>query len=403
MSQQSNSKSEQLTLSKFIDNYIEQSVINITKQSTIFISIGSAANLLYKGLFKLNEKDDHQFPPFIKLLKTSYPTIPLHIVLIDPELENPPNCIFNSSNSLNTSYSISNISRMLNINRYLPEGWKKDTVYDNVYYNTLQQIYVYGIKSTFDRDDLTKDMFIKLNNHIISTNDLLLVHDFTGDGIVDMAFLFDQMLEGVKDRIIYDITLRSEPLCYVDLTNKLYFLDFNLTIPDNIIKIKNPYNVHISQFINEYTTCININDNLYKTQLVQSMVYRIKYFFEVLFTTYRQIYNLALDIKNINLVYLIKQLKIFKSYYGYDMESNFLDAYNKKNMSSIITFLKDIIKINLSNILTICFKEDAKYKIIIEKLINDMDNNIYYWEQHVKNTIINELVDNNVIITDYFM
>src|SRR3990167_2343182 len=75
---------------------------------TVYVAIGSAANCTIQdpitGNWGLDPKLEQQFPPFLKKLKEHFIASPVHIILIDPILENPPFVVCNNKKQIGQNW-----------------------------------------------------------------------------------------------------------------------------------------------------------------------------------------------------------------------------------------------------------------------------------------------------------
>jgi len=279
-----------------------------------FISIGCAANLTFA--MNTDAKVNHQFPPFLQNINMSHPTIPINIILIDPVLENPPNCIRSKNISLNK----------------FAEGWVADKIFKNVYHEKKSSMTVYTFNnyvtnitenSNETRDALDITNFLnKYNEVCMKNNDILFMHDFSGKLISKLAFYYDKKLDGYLNRIMYDIGLRLDGGCYMDLTDPL-----NMPIiqknKKGTFEIFNPYAFKDHQLIKIYKTITKDDSHaIIREQIKKCICNKFKHLKDDVVSLYRRVltmYNATVhenkevkiiinddEVDHINLIYGIK-------------------------------------------------------------------------------------------------
>ena len=183
----------------------------------IYIGIGTFAGLLsFKNdgdgnptdIKFLEEKNYHQYPPFIRHLKQTVPNLHLYIILIDPMQENPLYMIQDQKYTHNEFYEESP-------NKYIS--------FDN-----MIQIYVLrkGINILKAYGDLYQcDTYIDITNDLEMLNDFcmqenvsLIYHDYSGRDVKAVAQCFDTQLGEHVEHVVYGFGARADFGCYFDLT-----------------------------------------------------------------------------------------------------------------------------------------------------------------------------------------
>lgn len=285
-------------------------------RTSIYVAIGSACYPKQRndGLWVVSENNEQQFPNFLKKLKTECFIDPLHIILIDQNLEDPPFITCNSSNIMN-------------------DCWIKNS---NNYYNPDTNIYVYAVRSYVkycpyefnisENIDITK-FFEKLNNYSIENNWFTVVQDYSGSNIGLAGEYFDKSLIGHENHIIYGIWGRHFEGCFLDLTH--VGADFIYELEDySRITVFNPAtyvgNIHkLKDKINYYKSIKDVSDNdkrnydILVEQITKYLENKRKIITGQLFQTLRQIKSLIdgniIDICNIfiNDVQIINNLVSF--------------------------------------------------------------------------------------------
>jgi len=372
-----------ITFDNIIDNYINADSI---EQNVLYIGVGTAANMILKKKNKLDSCDEQQYIPFLKHIKNMFPDIHLHIILIDKALQNPPYCV-----------QVDNLSDTPNNDQYSisDNKWKKDIEYDNIYNSTYgDKVYVIMDYMYYDNSETIEKLY-ELNEHIKNNNDILLFHDFTGRDTYTLSYLFDEQIEGYKDRIIYDITLRFDGTCYVDMTDKTYFLDIEMY--GKYIHLLNPYNIKSENIANAINTAHTYN---YKMQLLISINNRMHILKNIIYPFYRKYNILKNKIKNknisnkeiINLIDNSKYDNIFSigACSGYsdlycdinDYSNNPLDINKLENM---LDKYKYYLKIFLKGLLFISFSHNLdNIEYMTDNLIKLIDSEPYKWSDIIE-------------------
>lgn len=213
--------------------------IHLTPNHITYVAIGSAANVIAKRVKNLPDKDLHQFPNFMKQWLEEFPELILNLVLIDPALSDPPYCVSSSKDN------------------YDKHGDKL--------VNEWLNVCVYPIRSPINifKD---REVFVNLNKRCMENNSALLVHDFSGNRIDLLAYSFDHELKNHMDQIVYDIDLRNNQGCFINMEN--CFVPIKKT--PNGFKFLNlaSYNgEQVNQFLKDYTIGEHIKQKLYQTRL----------------------------------------------------------------------------------------------------------------------------------------
>lgn len=189
--------------------------------ATIFVSIGSAAHTKIYDVTKdewcLPEKTNQQHPVFLKNLQNKHPYVPIHIFLIDPELESPPFIIANHANKSSEWTDVQ-----------INSEWVADSRIDDVFHNVAKNIHVYCFRnyvSYFGNDNIcigfssvNIESFIDvLVMRSIDKHWLTIFHDFSGKSCQNVASLYDSRLGKHMEHIIFGLAARNDGGCYIDL------------------------------------------------------------------------------------------------------------------------------------------------------------------------------------------
>jgi hypothetical protein len=239
-------------------------VLSNSKNEFHYIAIGSASNLKMKNLEKLPMADQHQLPFFLyerlRLQDTEW--MPIKILLVDPLLEDPPYCVSSSS---------------------LPNEWKK--INDQHYICPEQKIevltfnhYVY-----YDDEEQKREMkyinflpFLKMCHETsIKNNNLLLVHDFTGNDIYKLNDIFHK-----SPKCQYGLSVDRNTNCYIDLMDTI----------NQVIILPNytffqPYTMSNKEICGVYHKM----NTMEKIQMAHVIGYRLKKMHTYYYPFYRQL------------------------------------------------------------------------------------------------------------------
>ncbi|AYV78962.1 MAG: putative orfan [Edafosvirus sp.] len=322
-----------------------------------FISIGCAANIncITDKIINLENKMNQQMAPFLQKFKTEHPKIQLNLILIDPNLEQPPYCV--RSNILPTPDK-------------LADGWENDLIFKNVYHErkSLISVYTFNNYVTYVTDNMKTDKYIditdflnKYNELCIKNNHILFVHDFSGKYISKLADYYDAVLSkfGCLNRIMYDISLRTDGGCYLNLTNPI-----NIPIIQkngNILEIFNPYSFNDHKLLEIYNSINKDTIGLIIREQIRTCISnKFKVLKDYIVTIYRRVLTLYKydnkeikisindeDFDYINFKYKIKCNELFR---------------NKKYCELLDVLLKIIIK-EITNLLEIMHGKNSNPKI----------------------------------------
>jgi hypothetical protein len=347
-----------------LDDILDQINLTESAHATIYVAIGSAAHMTKvdeKGNWYIEPQYEQQFPIFLSSLKKLCPYEPIHIILIDPMLENPPFVVCNGK-------------------KEIADGWTKienETVHK--FYNDATNVHIYPVQSYISylggsTDELASDampFFSKLNNIAISRNWLVIVHDYSGFNIGTLGDFFDAILVGHCDHIIYGIDSRSsEGGCYIDLTKPS--CDFVYDVSKSGITVFNPYNfpnpAELISKLNTIKSIANIDDETKKNYTIAYE--QVKYFIETkrkfitcdVMTLARQIKKL-IDGHDIDHCIILYNSKNIESKYSVGIKK-FLDD---KKYDNLLILIIDIIKHELIHHI---------YPLHLEKTIDVVDETV---------------------------
>lgn len=191
----------------------------------MYVAIGSAAHMARQGgdaLWSIEPQYEQQFPRFLRTLKTECPCDPVHIILIDPMLEDPPFLVCNNK-------------------KELASNWSK--VAENIYYEDICNVTVYALRQNVEYEggirriegilDITECLRL-LNTLAVTYRWFVVVQDYSGNDIAGVGLLFSQEVAGHLDHIIYGLNVQYDGGCYLDISQPN--CDFVYAIDDLQIK-----------------------------------------------------------------------------------------------------------------------------------------------------------------------
>jgi hypothetical protein len=345
-------------------NILENIQNNMTDKTIIYMAIGSAAHMKYfneeKKQWEIKSLYEHQYPMFLKKLNILLPFEQMHIILIDPSLEDPPFIVANKTNLNNIDIE-----------------WEKDN--NDNFHNINNNIHVYPIRMniTYHNDDNNNyyyiyDILKQYNFLSIKYNWFFVFHDYSGIPNYMIASKFDSMLDYHRNHIIYGLDLRDDVGCYVDLTDKkndfIFYIDKHITIFNPYVYDKN-LSFHIDMIkkndnklylIKEF---IRIKKNYILNNII-SPLRRYNYLMKNKKDNLNNIYENELfylnnnnnDYENIfNSIYLEAQKELNTYFNMFDMEQNILEEMikeenNYKWTTIVNSKFKEIEKIEKYNI-----------------------------------------------------
>jgi hypothetical protein len=236
----------------------------------VYIGVGTYAGLLTdidNGIKILEEKNYHQYPPFIKMLKKTVPNLHLYIVLIDPIQENPP--------------------YMINDSKYTEEQFYEESSDIFSSYDGFIKIHVLRepvtISEIYDSTNCVdiQHQLRQLNQFCIEKHVSLLYHDYSGRCLKTIAEYFDESLGENINTIIYGFGARANFGCYFDLTSPVSYYPYEIQqrierkqlIFFNIFKYINSREFYK---INEFTDSNNESVLLQINEFKNSIIYKMK-------------------------------------------------------------------------------------------------------------------------------
>jgi hypothetical protein len=349
-----------------INNIREKQEANVT----VYIAVGSSAGKVkYDEVFenwKIDPMYEQQFPPFLSTLKLHDLSLPIHIILIDEKLENPPFVVCDSKKNIQ-------------------EGWLQHNTF---WFNPITNIYVYPIYLNItyppyieqDQNNGYIDIstfLIAINQNAMKFDWFVVFHDFCGRNVKLLAEHYDNSLIKCKidhrDHIIYGLGARFDGGCYIDLSTPV--CQFVYKFDTNSIKTFNPYTYDYNTLKQIYNTK---SDDTTESKIIRSQITTVfenllQFLKTNLFSVTRQFKILATggDVKIHSSSY-----KYISNKYGIDFQ-NMIDSKDYKNLMIAISNVllmelscyidQNVVKNTINNILI----EQDPYKIskYLEKIL----------------------------------
>lgn len=378
----------------YLDSFIECIEKKNEKNVAIYITIGCASHMKkydpQKGWI-LEQQYNHQFPLCLQKLKNLQPWSPLHIIMIDPMLEELPFIVMHHSGNK------------------LDIGWEKDKHYENIYHNDISNMHVYTFrcsainictpnKDIFKQDDGYFDIteFLhKLNSKAIENKWFVLYSDFTGVKLKEIATYFDPFLGDNRNHIIYGIGSRDNDGCYIDLTSPE--CNFYYTFFDDSIQVFNPYvydkNIGLAIEIGKHIVeCEDENTkNIILSQIKSFIKIKIYFILETVIEVFRQVSYKIKD--NTFKIGMSEKYRYFENTYHID----FSDP--ERRIYEIYVQVMDSLKIELRNFFGI-FDENKDIcnelvETIIKKLVSE--KSVYNYQSIVRE-FINNIIGKKLMI-----
>jgi len=257
-------------------------------------------------------------------------------------------------------------------------------------------------------------MLMDFNQYCFDTEDLLIFHDFSGRDTWLLADYFDSYCYNHLNRILYDITLRSQGSCSIDLENQIYFLSTNGN--NGNITLVNPY----KHSIHDLSVILmgGIEPKL-RVQFTIPILKKIHVFKNHIYPLLRRFISHKNDLlkEDADIDWFLSRVKIeeffvvdkvMKNNVGmYDQFIAYKESKEMKILDKIIDQLTEIVKTALIELLYIVDSSLDHVGAEIEKNIGVIHNDIYSWSDsvisHILTKFMNVGIDINIDfkITNY--
>lgn len=367
------------------------------QNTTIYVSIGCSAPSAFQnnttGVWSMDQKNNQQYPQFLKSLKEILPFSPLHIILIDPALEDPPFITWDMSKN----------------NKKCSDIWEEKITYSNhkisYYIDNLSNISVYVLRKPVkyypytNHDDVSIDIdvfFQQLNCDSIKNNWFTVVNDFSGRIMAVIAMIHDEYLGDHINHVIYGIGARKDGGCNFDLTAPE--CNFVYDITDNYgIKVFNPF-CESNKIDNEMLESLRLlstidyfgekpkrDYEIVMAQIGEFMKFKRRFILYDLMSLIRQFGMLTKDPERVDL----KGIVINNLYIKTKHKVNLLERFEQKKYSEILSICLDILKKEIGDHIFVVYKE--KTREIVEHTVLNMllCNDPYKWYDYIKKLLDN--------------
>lgn len=219
----------------FTDLKNEITLVDINHPLFVYVGLGVACNLCNDNI-KLEQKNYHQYPPFVQDLYNKIPNLHVFLVLIDPFQENPPR--------VSVDYNL----KPKNNGDEVPSHYSSDDKTLNAF---IYREYAHtDIEIYENNNEITNsiEMMRDLNSFIIEKNGSMLFELFTGKSVAPLAeyFDYDKNFLNKTDQIVYGMNMREDHGCSFDLTDLKTYFPFRIEKKENerpIIKMFNYYHI----------------------------------------------------------------------------------------------------------------------------------------------------------------
>lgn len=388
-----NNNNTLLGLSTILNDISELGDNNVT----IYVSIGCAALSAHQNdiskIWTIDENLNQQYPQFLKSLKEELPFSPVHIILIDPELENPPFAVWDMSTD-----------RTKPSDDWIDNSEKYKQLNIQYYYNDLTNIHVYALRDFVQYEPFYSDQycgtnidtfFQQLNCDSIQNNWFTVINDFSGKIMPALASYYDELLGNHINHIVYGLGARKDGGCYLPLAEPV--CNFVYIIDSNCIKVFNPHskaneldNNLISLLRLKCSTNYETDERskkqyeIIKAQMNEYVKEKRRFISIVLMSPIRQFGMLIkdpsiVDLRGINMrnIYLLSKCKV-------DLQK----LFDSKKYIELLDIFIDLLKTELIEHVNIVYKENTQ--AIIDSVINEMlsCDNPYKWYDYVKKLLV---------------
>lgn len=334
-----------------MDNLL--SYIFDSKHSVIYISIG-CANIRYKDQIPpLSEKQ--QYPPFLEKMINDTKLNSL-IILIDPNLEEKP---------------------------YIFQDFKEIKVHshiDNLYVCNGGDVNILTLNESFNIDESTLLFFNLLNQHILDSTKLLMVHSFAGHEIGHLMDNFigeldPSLKETFLNKILYDLTYGLDHSCLIDLNDEklLPVIQYEMK---NIPKIVNYHYHRYDQLEKNFTLIPSVHlEGIFKRRKTNFRRYTMTIFRQIKMIMWSMAKN---QTPNINQDLLNRKFFNVAGLYCFDLFEAFMS--DSMNLSKV-DVLHDALNLSLliqTKELSLFYKnKDTYFSEIYDLILASNDKNIY--------------------------
>lgn len=352
--------------------YINDVEAEQKKYVTFYIGIGTASVSKTRNIitnkWSIEPRYEHQYPMFLSTLKKMRPFDPLHIILIDPGMEDLPFVVCDEK------------CEML-------DCWEVKEKYDNkIYFNADSNITVYPVKCSVlypydnfrDGNNMINigDFMSEINDTAILNNWLVIFQDYSGKNVSYIGEYYSDKIEGHHDHLVYGIAAGLDGGCYIDLTHPACDFVYKIDETKKSIKVIVPrsFDKDLSEFM-QIMNGYPVDSESYKILNAQGSIYareKKKIIIEQLITIIRQITLMIAG--GDPTPYITSSPKI-----EYNYKIKLCDLYNSNNYKNTVTILKKILVSELKKIAIASYGDDTVN--VINDIIVAMgeQKNMYEW------------------------
>jgi hypothetical protein len=355
-----------------------------TNPIVIYIAVGCAAHQIQKDkdeMWILPENKNQEYPLFLQILKSKFPSVNLHIFMIDPLLEDIP-------------FVISSNKEYKEDKKTLKNNWYQ--LNSEMFYNQKENTTIYAIKDyvvyPYDKFEDKKKyniFFEKLNNYAKQLNWTVFFCDFSGRSIRDSAIYFEKEIKNHHDHIIYGFLADDENIstCNIDTTSPECLYLLSLSKENNKIQVFNPYMYDENYYeeLPKYLDAYHKNKedlNIASIQIKNFLRYKKRYIKNIMYSL-RAIYVGIQKKEKINDYHITGTSMLAEKY-----EFKFYLDFDENNYKNMFDSVKKIFLQELEKYVKILFFDDAK-ELVYERY-NAMikDENAYNWEKYISDILV---------------
>jgi hypothetical protein len=296
--------------------------------------------------------------------------------MIDPLLENIPFVITNGDQ------------------KTLKDDWYQ--INNEMLYNQNENTTIYAIKDNMvypdDKWEENKKyniFFEKINNYAKQLDWTVFLCDFTGRRIRESAIYFEKEIYDHLDHIIYGFFADDEntSTCMIDTTSPecLYVLSKE----NNKIKVFNPY-IYDDNYYDELPNFLHklqINSNkdevVIATMQIKNFLRDKKRYIRNIIYSLRAVY---LGIQKNEMIndYHVTRVNMFAKKYKF----KFYESFDENGYQNMFNSLKEIFLKEIEKYARMIFYDDTKE--LVNERYNAMmkDENIYNWENYLKDLLV---------------
>jgi hypothetical protein len=228
------------------------------------------------------------------------------------------------------------------------------------------------------------EKLLRYQDKIINDNSLLFFHDFTGRDASELAVIMDSKLGENKKYVMYDISVRQNIGCYVNLDDNIPIVYLT-----DKLEIVNPYNIK-----DIYSTIHNLKNDLINVHIIiKQLMIVIKNKineWDSIVSLYRQMLSQDAKTNNLDMTNLNKEFnkEVKDAYVIYQA------SLQKEHLDYCINLSRNSIIMNLRNILDMLSNNNNEKNIYIQKCELQLSEtlNLYTWSNEIKEYLNTKLL-----------